>query len=294
MKKAFCVIIIFIMIISSSAFSFADSDTSNRVSDLKIWMMQNDYLFPQEMDTAIAGIDNTGEARKLVVIDDHMNEVLSVNLNDLIGSDYEFDGLAGCIEDTAGGWFVLFSLNELSDEPMTGLYHLAPNGSCLWSSVFSQQVEWGWTLLAADGSGGAYFVHTRTDHYKEALIRHFSPEGKTTWKKTLSFDGLVFSPFIGRSAGSNMTLYGTAVSNSKRIFQTVQIEFNTQGEIVATEARDFGKVSSDYASKIIWNRGTQMPYLLYMTSSQHTKPLSELPLCAFPSLNLTDADDSVH
>ena len=49
MKKAFCVIIIFVMIISSSAFSFADSDTSNRVSDLKIWMMQNDYLFPQEM-----------------------------------------------------------------------------------------------------------------------------------------------------------------------------------------------------------------------------------------------------
>jgi hypothetical protein len=160
--------------------------------------------------------------------------------------------------------------------------------------VFSQQVEWGWTLLAADGTGGAYLVHTRTDHYKEALIRHFSPEGKITWKKTLSFDGLVFSPFIGRSAGSNMTLYGTAVSNSKRIFQTVQIEFNTQGEIVATEARDFGKVSSDYASKIIWNRGTQMPYLLYMTASQHTKPLSELPLCAFPSLNLTDTDASVH
>ena len=160
--------------------------------------------------------------------------------------------------------------------------------------MFSQQVEWGWTLLAADGTGGAYLVHARTDHYKEALIRHFSPEGKTTWKKMLSFDGLVFSPFIGRSAGSNMTLYGTAVSNSKRIFQTVQIEFNTQGEIVATEARDFGKVSSDYASKIIWNRETQLPYLCYMTASQQTKPLSELPLCAFPSLNLTDADASDH
>ena len=91
MKKAFCVIIIFVMIISSSAFSFADSDTSNRVSDLKKWMMQNDYLFLQEMDTAIAGIDNTGEEKKLVVIDDHMNEVLLVNLNDLIGSDYEFE-----------------------------------------------------------------------------------------------------------------------------------------------------------------------------------------------------------
>ena len=294
LKKAFCVIIIFIMIISSSAFSFADSDTSNRVSDLKKWMMQNDYLFLQEMDTAIAGIDNTGEEKKLVVIDDHMNEVLLVNLNDLIGSDYEFDGLAGCIEDTAGGWFVLFSLNELSDEPMTGLYHLAPNGSCLWSSVFSQQVEWGWTLLAADGTGGAYLVHTRTDHYKEALIRHFSPEGKITWKKTLSFDGLVFSPFAGRSAGSNMTLYGTAVSNSNGIFRTVQIEFNTQGEIVATEARDFGKISSDYATKIIWNRENQLPYLIYVTTSQQTTPLSELPLCAFPSLNLTDADDSVH
>ena len=294
MKKAFCVIIIFVMIISSSAFSFAGSNTSDRVSDLKIWMMQNDYLFPQEMDTSIAGINYAGEEKKLVVIDDHKNEVLSVNLKDIIGSDDEFYGLAGCIEDTAGGWFVLFSLNESSDEPMTGIYHLAPNGSCLWSSVFSQQVEWGWTLLAADGTGGVYFVHTRTDHYKEALIRHFSREGKITWKKTLSFDGLVFSPFIGRSAGSNMTLYGTAVSNSKRIFQTVQIEFNTQGEIVATEARDFGKVSSDYASKIIWNRGTQMPYLLYMTSSQHTKPLSELPLCAFPSLNLTDTDASVH
>ena len=91
-----------------------------------------------------------------------------------------------------------------------------------------------------------------------------------------------------------MTLYGTAVSNSNGIFRTVQIEFNTQGEIVATEARDFGKVSSDYASKIIWNRETQLPYLCYMTASQQTKPLSELPLCAFPSLNMTDADDSVH
>ena len=32
--------------------------------------MQNDYLFPQEMDTAIAGIDAAGEGKKLVVIDD--------------------------------------------------------------------------------------------------------------------------------------------------------------------------------------------------------------------------------
>ena len=83
LKKSFCVIIIFVMIISSSAFSLADSDISNRLSDLKTWMMQNDYLFPQEMDTAIAGIDAAGEGKKLVVIDDHMNEVLSVNLNDL-------------------------------------------------------------------------------------------------------------------------------------------------------------------------------------------------------------------
>ncbi|MBQ6528222.1 MAG: hypothetical protein IJI38_06830 [Clostridia bacterium] len=294
MKKAFCLIIIFIMAISMYSSSLADSDTSNRVSDLKIWMMQNAYLFPQEMDTAIAGIDAAVEEKKLVVIDDHKNEVLSVNLNDFIGSDYEFDGLAGCIEDTARGWFVLFSLNELSDEPMTGLYHLAPDGSCLWSSVFLQQVEWGWTLLAADGTGGVYFVHTRTDHYKDALIRHFSPDGKTTWKKTLSFDGLVFSPFAARSAGSNMTLYGTAVSKSNEIFRTVQIEFNMQGEIVATEARNFGHVTSDYASKIIWNRETQLPYLLYVSTSQHTKPLSELPLCDFPSLNLKDADDSDH
>ena len=71
LKKAFCVIIIFVMIISSSAFSLADSDISNRLSDLKTWMMQNDYLFPQEMDTAIAGIDAAGEGKKLVVIDDH-------------------------------------------------------------------------------------------------------------------------------------------------------------------------------------------------------------------------------
>jgi hypothetical protein len=63
LRKAFCVTIIFVMIISSSAFSFADSDTSNRVSELKIWMMQNDYLFPQEMDTAIAGIDSAGEEK---------------------------------------------------------------------------------------------------------------------------------------------------------------------------------------------------------------------------------------
>jgi hypothetical protein len=26
-------------------------------------MMQNDYLFPQEMDTAIAGIDSAGEEK---------------------------------------------------------------------------------------------------------------------------------------------------------------------------------------------------------------------------------------
>ena len=71
MKKSFCVIIIFVMIISSSAFSLADSDISNRLSDLKTWMMQNNYLFPQEMDTAIAGIDAAGEGKKLVVIDDH-------------------------------------------------------------------------------------------------------------------------------------------------------------------------------------------------------------------------------
>ena len=63
MKKSFCVIIIFVMIISSSAFSLADSDISNRLSDLKTWMMQNDYLFPQEMDTAIAGIDAAGEGK---------------------------------------------------------------------------------------------------------------------------------------------------------------------------------------------------------------------------------------
>lgn len=66
MKKAFCVIIIFVMIISSSAFSLADSDTSNRLSDLKTWMMQNHYLFPQEMDTAIAGIDAAGEEKSLL------------------------------------------------------------------------------------------------------------------------------------------------------------------------------------------------------------------------------------
>ena len=282
------------MTVSANASSFADSDTSNRVSDLKIWMMQNAYLFPQEMDTAVAGIDSAGEEKKLIIIDEHKNVILSVSLQDFIGLNYEIDGLAGCIEDTAGGWFALFSLNELSDEPMTGLYHLAPDGSCLWSSVFLQQVAWGWTLLAADGTGGAYFVHTSTDQYKEALIRHFSPEGKITWKKKLSFDDLVFSPFAVRSAGSNMTLYGTAVSKSNAIFRTVQIAFNMQGEVAATEARDYSEVTSDYASKIIWNREAQLPYLIYVTTLQQTKPLSELPLCAFPSLNLTDADDSVH
>ena len=39
MKKSFCVIIIFVMIISSSAFSLADSDISNRLSDLKKELM---------------------------------------------------------------------------------------------------------------------------------------------------------------------------------------------------------------------------------------------------------------
>ena len=88
--------------------------------------------------------------------------------------------------------------------------------------------------------------------------------------------------------------FGAIVNQGLRAFLYLKYPYRTQGEIVATEARDFGKVSSDYASKIIWNRGTQLPYLLYVTTSQQTKPLSELPLCAFLSFSLTDADVSDH
>ena len=265
------------------------------IYSMKAQMAQEGMQFLAQMDSGIAGLDP--EADTLIVRDWSGKETAVISLSECIAPEFECSGMAACTEAPDDGWYALFVLNELSDEPMLALCRLSPDGHCLWSTAFVQRPQWGWTLLAST-QDGVLLLHVCDTDSRESVLRYVSQEGKLQWKKKLAFDGLAYSPFAADShEGNTVRIYGTAVSVSKGTYAAVELDVSGGGEVTAEKAWDFAPVTRDYAARLqldprrhavelLWNEGA--------AGDGKRIALDTLSECTPPSWALTDVDADVH
>ncbi|MBQ1860312.1 MAG: hypothetical protein II141_03940 [Clostridia bacterium] len=267
------------------------------IRNMKTRMAEEGILFLREMDSGIAGIDPASGT--LTIRDWNGKTTGTIRLSDCLDPVYECSGLLDCTDAADNGWAAVFSLDELSDHPMLALCRLSPDGQCLWSTVFEQQPQWGWTMLACDQAGGVFLVHVRDGSSRESVLRYFSSDGTMQWKKTLSFEVLVYSPFALESVqGNAVRLLGTAVSVSKGIYKAVELQLTSGADVISAAAWDFGRVTHDYAARLQLDRLNHTVDLYYVKeqgkgSNQAGISLEALETCDVPVFSLEDADASV-
>ena len=266
------------------------------IYSMKAQMAQEGMLFLFQMDSGIAGLDPVADT--LIIRDWSGKETAVIPLSECIAPEFECSGMAACTEAQDGGWYALFALNELSDEPMLALCRLSPDGHCLWSTAFVQRPQWGWTLLASTREGGVLLLHVCDTDSRESILRYVSPEGKLQWKKKLAFEGLAYSPFAADSHEENtVRIYGTAVSVSKGIYAAVELEISSDGKVTAEKAWDFAPVTRDYAARLemdprhhavdlLWNDGAGQNEKRIALDTMHE--------CTPPFWALSDVDADVH
>lgn len=296
MKKWICAFLAALML-----FPVGTLAESEQVTSLKSVMASAGMRYLTVMGSGIAGLAPINGRECLVVhgFDGRQNFVKPVA--EIMPEGMWPDGLAACTEDGEGGLFALFAVDDTTEEPKTYLVHLSGSGECLWSSLFVQQVNWGWVHLAPDGLGGVYLVHASMDDYTTSVIRRFSDSGEIVWKKLLRMDGLVWQPYAALSAAKNgLRVYGTAVSVSEGVYRALALDVSAEGVVGQIDTRDFA-FWPDETAKLVYDpvegrvRFVSMENDLDETATKKVDmPFGSLDKCPDPDCSLEDADMSVH
>ena len=91
-----------------------------------------------------------------------------------------------------------------------------------------------------DANGGLIVCTAPSEDYTVEQITRFDAENRVLYQKTLSAPKTIVSVTDAfPSADGSVTLYGTAMANSRRLFTLYRLDLDAQGNIAAVDIRDF-------------------------------------------------------
>lgn len=91
-----------------------------------------------------------------------------------------------------------------------------------------------------DANGGLIVCTAPSEDYTVEQITRFDAENRVLYQKTLSAPKTIVSVTDAfPSADGSVTLYGTAMANSRKLFTLYRLDLDAQGNIAAVDIRDF-------------------------------------------------------
>ena len=91
-----------------------------------------------------------------------------------------------------------------------------------------------------DANGGLIVCTAPSEDYTVEQITRFDAENRVLYQKTLSAPKTIVSVTDAfPSADGSVTLYGTAMANSRKLFTVYRLDLDAQGNIAAVDIRDF-------------------------------------------------------
>ena len=91
-----------------------------------------------------------------------------------------------------------------------------------------------------DANGGLIVCTAPSEDYTVEQITRFDAENRVLYQKTLSAPKTIVSVTEAfPSADGSVTLYGTAMANSRKLFTIYRLDLDAQGNIAAVDIRDF-------------------------------------------------------
>lgn len=129
-----------------------------------------------------------------------------------------------------------------------------------------------------DANGGLIVCTAPFEDYTVEQITRFDAENRVLYQKTLSAPKTIVSVTDAfPSADGSVTLYGTAMANSRRLFTLYRLDLDAQGNIAAVDIRDF-TTRVGY----LYNVRVDAQGHIYAIACDYKKPIAVVPFEDLP------------
>lgn len=130
-----------------------------------------------------------------------------------------------------------------------------------------------------DANGGLIVCTAPSEDYTVEQITRFDAENRVLYQKTLSAPKTIVSVTDAfPSADGSVTLYGTAMANSRKLFTLYRLDLDAQGNIAAVDIRDF-TTRVGY----LYNVRADAQGHIYAIACDYKKPISVVPFEDLPA-----------
>ncbi len=130
-----------------------------------------------------------------------------------------------------------------------------------------------------DANGGLIVCTAPSEDYTVEQITRFDAENRVLYQKTLSAPKTIVSVTDAfPSADGSVTLYGTAMANSRKLFTLYRLDLDAQGNITAVDIRDF-TTRVGY----LYNVRADAQGHIYDIACDYKKPIAVVPFEDLPA-----------
>ena len=130
-----------------------------------------------------------------------------------------------------------------------------------------------------DANGGLIVCTAPFEDYTVEQITRFDAENRVLYQKTLSAPKTIVSVTDAfPSADGSVTLYGTAMANSRKLFTLYRLDLDAQGNITAVDIRDF-TTRVGY----LYNVRADAQGQIYAIACDYKKPIAVVPFEDLPA-----------
>lgn len=249
-----------------------------------------DSRWVQLMDFGVAFLHTTGDSRAICLLDwqGHLKVDYALNPNmryTLFGSMLLADGTLR-----------VASLDERTDTPLaiTGtdgelLVRTFSTSGQLLSETPVQSPYLG-TLsdtVAFDRSGGLVACISSNDTYSSERIIRMDAQNNVLYERTLSAPKTIVHISAAQpSPDGSVTLYGTAMANSRGLFTVFKLDLDAQGNVTTLDIRDFTTRASFYYALCLDAQGNAYAVAEKLNTPFAVVPFEVLPAHDDPGLTL--------